>query len=311
MNDVGVVILSYGSGNQQTELVDSLVSDGIALGRILVVHNPDGTRAGARPLLRPGVASRVLLRNEGYGGAMNAGIEYWLAEQVGWVLLLTHDARFAPGGLAKLLNAGEADATHGVLGPVLVRSDTGRPYSYGGVDARENIVLHREQRPEQHWNGIADCAWVDGTVMLVRAKAYQQAGPIDARFFMYFEEPDFCMRIRRVGWGVGVALEATAITAPGQTERPLAYGYLFCRNGLRYAWRSGGARRLATAVESQLRMTSYLASKPYNRRFYDPTFRRFGWSVAVGIWLGLIAAGMRRWGPPPSWVQRLTDIGGA
>jgi GT2 family glycosyltransferase len=240
---------------------------------------------------------------------MNAGLEHWLAQDVDWVLLLTHDARLRSGSVATLREAAARALAYGVLGPVLVRADTGKPYSYGGLDDRDNITAHREERPESA-EGIAPCAWVDGTAMLVRAQAYRQAGPIESCFFMYFEEADFCMRVRRQRWAVGVVLDATAVTAPGPAKRPLAYGYLFSRNGLLYAWRAGGARRVATAIESQVRMTSYLASKPYNRRFYDPEFRRFGWLTAIGIWLGMIAAALRRWGPPPPWLQRLGDIKG-
>ncbi len=306
---MAVVVLSYGSGNQQQELVESLVEAGISPSRILVVHNPDGTAAGARPMVRSGVAVRALERNRGYGTAMNAGIEHWLAHGAEWILLLTHDVQIEAESLDHLIQAAAAHRTYGVLGPVLVDAETGRPFSYGGIDARDNIVGHRLDRPESA-DGVAACAWVDGSVVLLRATAYQAAGPIESRFFMYFEEPDFCVRVRHAGWRVGVVLGSRAVTDPGLPKRPLAYGYLFCRNGLLYAWRTGGPRGVAIAAGSQLRMSWWFAAKPYNRRFYDSRFRRMGWPTAAGIWLGLIGAASGRWGPPPTFVRRLTDIAG-
>lgn len=309
MIDAGIVVLSYGGGNQHAGLVDCLIDSGVAPGRILVVHNPDGTADGAHPAMRPGVAVCSREHNEGYGPAMNAGIDHWLAAGLEWVLLLTHDVRLEPGSLQELLAAGARNPSYGVLGPVLIDAESRRPFSYGGIDMPENIVGHRLERPTSD-EDVSACGWVDGSAVLLRARAYLDAGPIESQFFMYFEEPDFCLRVRRAGWCVGVALGARALTDPGLPKRPLAYGYLFCRNGLRYAWRTGGARRVASAVGSQVRMSWYLAARPYNRRFYDRSFRRMGWPAAVGIWLGLIGAARGQGGPPPPLVRRLTDIGG-
>jgi len=309
MIDIGIVVLSYGAGNEQARLVDSLIAAGVPAGRILVVHNPDGTWTGARPVVRADVAVCPRERNEGYGPAMNAGIEHWLTRGLEWVLLLTHDVQLDPEALEELLAAGERNPAYGVLGPVLVDTGTGRAFSYGGIDMPENIVGHRLVRPASD-DDVSACAWVDGSVLLLRARAYREAGPIESRFFMYFEEPDFCLRVRNAGWRVGVALGAVARTAPGLTKRPLAYGYLFCRNGLRYAWRTGGRRGVTAAVASQLRMSWYFAPRPYNRRFYDRRFRRMGWPTAAGIWLGLLGAARGQSGPPPPFVRRLTDIGG-
>jgi hypothetical protein len=42
--------------------------------------------------------------------------------------------------------------------------------------------------------------WVSGASMMVRMDLCAQIGLLDERFFMYFEEVDFCIRARRVGW---------------------------------------------------------------------------------------------------------------
>jgi N-acetylglucosaminyl-diphospho-decaprenol L-rhamnosyltransferase len=42
--------------------------------------------------------------------------------------------------------------------------------------------------------------WVSGACMAIRRDALQQIGPLDERFFMYFEDADLCRRARAVGW---------------------------------------------------------------------------------------------------------------
>src|SRR5215210_5846918 len=44
--------------------------------------------------------------------------------------------------------------------------------------------------------------WVSGACMFVRRKTLDEVGPLDERFFMYFEDTDLCQRIRGAGWAV-------------------------------------------------------------------------------------------------------------
>lgn len=42
--------------------------------------------------------------------------------------------------------------------------------------------------------------WVSGASMMVRRALFDQLGLLDERYFMYFEEVDFCIRARKAGW---------------------------------------------------------------------------------------------------------------
>src|ERR671911_1597521 len=42
--------------------------------------------------------------------------------------------------------------------------------------------------------------WVSGACMVVRRKTLRDIGPLDERFFMYFEDADLCRRARAAGW---------------------------------------------------------------------------------------------------------------
>jgi N-acetylglucosaminyl-diphospho-decaprenol L-rhamnosyltransferase len=47
-----------------------------------------------------------------------------------------------------------------------------------------------------------ECDWTSGSFMLARHEALLSAGLLDERFFIYSEEPDLCLRMRREGWVV-------------------------------------------------------------------------------------------------------------
>jgi N-acetylglucosaminyl-diphospho-decaprenol L-rhamnosyltransferase len=309
-NGLATVVLSYGRSDRHVELLAALRVEGVTDDQLVLVHNPDGTREGSRPAATsPGVPVLVMDRNRGYGAAMNAGLRFAVGRGAEWVLLLSNDTRFPPGSLAALVEATKRPHAYAVLGPTLVDADARAPFSYGGIDPYpSNIVGHRTDPPEPDEHGIAECAWVDGGVWIIRAEAVRRVGGFDESFWMYFEEPEFCLRVRDAGWKVGVVPASSVHTSPGQTRRPAAYGYLFCRNGLEFAWRAGGMRRLAQAIWSQVRMVSYLAPRPNNRRFYDTKFRRFGYAKTRGMVLGAVAFLLRQWGPPPPRLRRASDI---
>ena len=45
-----------------------------------------------------------------------------------------------------------------------------------------------------------ECDWTSGSFMLARREALLSAGLLDERFFIYSEEPDLCLRMKRAGW---------------------------------------------------------------------------------------------------------------
>ena len=44
--------------------------------------------------------------------------------------------------------------------------------------------------------------WISGACLLVRQDVVEQIGLLDERFFLYFEDNDWCLRMRRADWRV-------------------------------------------------------------------------------------------------------------
>lgn len=178
--------------------------------QIVVVDNDERGDAAALVHERfPGVAV-VRCPNRGFAHGNNRGLERADARHV---LFLNPDTEVRSGTFASLVAIVDREPRLGVLGvrqvlpdgtvyptvrrfPNLVRAVLPERLPWAGARLGE-----RELRMERYERRFS-CDWVIGSFMLVRGEALREVGPFDERFFLYSEETDLCLRVRRAGYDV-------------------------------------------------------------------------------------------------------------
>jgi GT2 family glycosyltransferase len=162
-----------------------------------------------------------LIRNEhnrGFAAANNSGIKQSHAR---YVILLNPDTLLGDDALSALVHWMDAHPDVGAAGPCLMQvNGEVQPYSFG--DAPTPVYLGRRLWSHlrgaylHRWQGDQPqtAAWVAGTCMIVRREALEQVGPLDERFFLYFEDVDWGLRFRSLGWRV-MYLPSIVITHVG------------------------------------------------------------------------------------------------
>lgn len=309
MSNLLVVVLAYGTGGEHEPLLESLVAAGVPPEDILVVHNPS-TLDEAAPRVPKGSEVARASHNRGYAGGMNLGIEHQLRREPELLLLLTHDARLRQGALVRLLEAARGEPRYGVLAPALALAGTDRPFSFGGITRGNGTVTHLRERPATTTAGVAECDWVDGGTMLIRADALNAAGRFDERFWGYCEEADLCLRIQRAGRPIGVVVDALADQSPGGAKRPGPWSYLLTRNGIAYAGRARGRRAMAFFTAWTIGLVAMnavrVAARAVGLRRGSPDEP---WTLVVGMTRGVVDFARGRWGPPPAGLPGVSDLG--
>jgi GT2 family glycosyltransferase len=205
---LSIIIVNWNTRDLLRDCLSSLFDDPQADYEVIVVDN--GSSDGSACMIRhefPAVQLIENTQNDGYARANNLGIRSSCGR---YLLLLNSDTLVSAGALPRLIDFMEQHPTAGACGPRLVRAD-GRPQSYAfGGDPTLGYLLRRGasqlllHRPLHDWATSATLAvdWVSGACLLARRAAIQQAGPLDERFFMYFEDNEWCLRIRKAGWSV-------------------------------------------------------------------------------------------------------------
>jgi GT2 family glycosyltransferase len=175
---------------------------------IIIVDN--GSRDGSTDMVRvefPTIKLIANAENLGFARANNQGIR---ASQGRYIVLLNSDTMVPPGALEGLVSFMAAHPAAGAVGPRLLRPDgTPQPFAFGG-DPTISYLLRRGinrlllRRPLHDWttDAVQLVDWVSGACLMVRREAIDQAGLLDEKIFMYFEDNDWCLRIRQAGWQV-------------------------------------------------------------------------------------------------------------
>jgi N-acetylglucosaminyl-diphospho-decaprenol L-rhamnosyltransferase len=205
-----VVIVAHDAGVLLAEAVASAAEQAGAA-RVWVVDaaSADGSVAAALDRV-PGIHV-ISVANEGFAAANNQGIAVTTAP---FILLLNPDAVLLPRALDTLLESARAMPRAGVIGPLVLDLD-GRVQagSFGRFPTLAKVALTHLVAASRRLlkagrgslrapRGLASVDWVTGAAMLVRREAVDDAGPMDDRFFLYYEDVEWCHRLRDHGWDV-------------------------------------------------------------------------------------------------------------
>lgn len=138
--------------------------------------------------------------NNGFARACNQGIARAAGE---FILLLNNDAFLPADALIRLERDFREYPETGVVAGQLYGQDGERQRSHGDVPTpwSEMGLVRRKPSPISGDRPV-EVETVIGACMAIRRTAIADAGALDAEFFFYFEETEWCVRLRRHGWRI-------------------------------------------------------------------------------------------------------------
>ena len=134
-----------------------------------------------------------------------------------FVLLVNNDATLHPQSIEIMVEAAERDPRIGMVSPVSYRDQASLNYYWcgGGVDFRTGYTQHWQNPPVYLTRSGQDAAPFEterqnGCVLLVRSEVIRQIGPMDERYFLYYEDTDWSIRAAKAGYRNVVVPQAKA-----------------------------------------------------------------------------------------------------
>ncbi|MFP5388407.1 MAG: glycosyltransferase family 2 protein [Thermoleophilia bacterium] len=215
VHDLAIVVVSTSEARWLEPCLRTVfASAGGASLDVVVVDNEssDGTRELVRE--RFPQARLVDSANRGFSHANNRGADTCNAR---YVLFLNPDTEIVSGSFGELVAAMDERPDVGLIG---VRQLTGDGELWPTIRYFPSLsravgeALASERWPVRaRWAGEREldmalyerehsCDWTSGSFMLTRREALLSAGLLDERFFIYCEETDLCLRIKKAGWEI-------------------------------------------------------------------------------------------------------------
>ncbi len=278
-----VVIVNWKSGPNLARLLRSLAPVSDAFGSVIVVDNAQGEEKGeaveafgdARSPLR----WLQMSANRGFAGGANAGIEETDGD---WVLLLNPDIEVMQDSIRGLIRTACARPQAAILcGPLVSRDGSSqsdfqlRPLpTWSSVlsdalflDEWRQLLRPSSLRGKQPAAPSTPCLVEQpaAAYWLLRRSAWKSIGGFDADFYpAWFEDVDFCKRLRQADWSILYLPDCPAWHQGGYSVDRL-----------------GRRRFLSIYYRNQLR---------YLRKHHPFAHLWLRWPVLAGMWIRMAAA---------------------
>lgn len=196
-----------------------------------------------------------------------------------YVLVLNPDTRIDPGALRAMVAFMDRTPGAGVCGPRLMYGDGSFQHAGYRFPSLAQVVLDFwpiNWRLTESWlNGRYPRRLYEagkpfpidhplGAAMLFRREVIEQTGGFDLEYFMYVEEIDWCVRVRRAGWGIYCVPAAEVIHYEGQSTKQVRpqmvvalwrSRYIFYRKHCSPAYRWAVRRIIRAGMRAQMRRT--------------------------------------------------------
>ncbi len=209
--DVSVIIVSYNTADLTAACIESVLASRRVSLEVFVIDN--ASRDGSADLIRQRFPAVHLIANEtnrGFGAANNQGLRECSGRHV---VFLNPDTTIEPDLLYTMASFMDAHPNVGLAGPKVLNPD----------GTRQDSVSYRY--PGHRYGGAdvgslpGDIACVLGACQIASASLLRELGGFDEDFFLYGEDQDLCLRVRKRGFEIGFIDTATVMHHGGQSER--------------------------------------------------------------------------------------------
>jgi len=140
--------------------------------------------------------------NLGFAGGNNLGI---LRSVGSYILLLNNDTEVDPGFLEPLVQRLEADSSIGMIGPKIRFHHSPEIIQFAGYSPMSGITLRQHltgyrQKDTGQFDEPGETYATHGAAMMVPRRVIEKVGLMAEQYFLYYEEHDWCHRIRKAGF---------------------------------------------------------------------------------------------------------------
>lgn len=214
--DISLIILNYNNSGLTRECVKNIKAHATSANiEIIVVDNSNDTQLAEILSVRyPDVRYIPLAKNVGFARGNNVGMA---ASHGRYIAIINYDITPLASAFDELLAYMDAHPEVGIAGPRLYNPDGSVQescYRFHTIltPIYRRLMLGKIGFGKKHLDSFlmkdanlsepSDVDWLLGAFLFVRREALTEVGLFDERFFLYFEDTDWCRRFWNSRWHV-------------------------------------------------------------------------------------------------------------
>lgn len=196
---VFIILVNWNGLDDTLECIESIKKSRYTNYKIVVVDNG----SNQLPVFDSDIELIKTYQNLGFAEGNNVGIRYALAKGADAIWLLNNDTIVTPTTLTEYINQLPHSS---ILGAKLMRYD--EPTVYDHLGGKWNPQRGRfdlialGQSDHGQYDTPQQVDYVCGASLLATREAFIAVGLLDSRFFLYWEESDWCARARKAGFDI-------------------------------------------------------------------------------------------------------------
>lgn len=204
---IAIILVNYNGRRYNTACIRSILKQqGNYDIKVIVVDNAsqdDSMRIIQKHYRKEGRVETLFLDdNYGFAYANNAGIRRAVKWKADYILLLNNDTEAAEDMLAQLMSCARSHPGS-VIAPKIYYSDSRNVIWSAGGDISPLVrkVRHTglDQEDRGQFDKVRQIGFATGCCLLIPGTVIERAGGLDERFFLYYEDTEYCFRLRRMG----------------------------------------------------------------------------------------------------------------
>ncbi|MDC1371467.1 glycosyltransferase family 2 protein [Flavobacteriaceae bacterium] len=206
---IAIIIINWNTYQLTFNCLKSLESCSYKNKKVFFVDNGSTDGSGDKIALEfPEINYIKNKENEGFTGANNKALKLILKQNFDYVLLLNNDTEVNPNFLSLLQSRMDSDKNLAATQPLILDFPNKKTIWSAGGSYNTFFCLFKTRykgiiyKPKLKIDTFTE--WISGCCVLVKTAVIREVGLLDNRFFAYFEDADWSIRMTNLGYKLGV-----------------------------------------------------------------------------------------------------------
>lgn len=277
MKKLFAVVLNYNGYDNSKICIQSLLKSRIPQGfslQVVIIDNASKDGSGKKLKKEfPQAVTLLNTKNLGYSGGNNTGIEFSLSKGASYILIINNDTIVLRDSLYEMIRAIREENLDVVCPKIYFekgfeyhkdsyrKEDLGKVFWFAGgeMDWANVIGYHRgvDQVDHGQFDYEKNMEFLTGACFLAKAEVFKRIGMFDSKFFLYYEDADLSMRIKKHGFKIGFAPKSVIYHKNAGSTGGSGSGlqdYFITRNRLMFGMKYAPVRARAALIRESIKL---------------------------------------------------------